>query len=237
MSDDEQFFAWLDGELGADEAARVHERVAADPHLSRLASEHRAMQAQLGQAFDSILDAPVPDRLNASVRPSGAEIIEFAAEKRSGVLARWPTTVQWSAMAATLALGVVAGTVVSQRRDSGPVQFDHGGLYAAGALGRALDTQLASAPSGDLRIGLTFRDKAGTICRSFSQPQGSGLACRAKDERWQLRGLFGAPDGQAAEYRMAAGMDPSLAALIDTTIAGEPLDGAQERAVKEARWR
>jgi hypothetical protein len=36
---------------------------------------------------------------------------------------------------------------------------------------------------------------------------------------------------------MAAGMDPNLAALIDSTIAGEPFDAAQEKSARNKGWR
>jgi hypothetical protein len=52
-----------------------------------------------------------------------------------------------------------------------------------------------------------------------------------------LRGLFAAPQGQESEYRMAAGMDPNLAALVDSTIAGEPFDAAAEQAARRKNWK
>jgi hypothetical protein len=36
---------------------------------------------------------------------------------------------------------------------------------------------------------------------------------------------------------MAAGMDPNLAALVDSTMAGEPFGAAEERTAKEHGWR
>jgi len=36
---------------------------------------------------------------------------------------------------------------------------------------------------------------------------------------------------------MAAGMDPNLAALVDSTIAGEPLDATAEKAARDKGWR
>jgi hypothetical protein len=87
-----------------------------------------------------------------------------------------------------------------------------------------------------VRIGLTFRDQSGAICRTFTGEQSSGLTCRDGSD-WRLRGLFAAPEGQAGDYRMAAGTDPNLAALIDSTIAGEPFDAAQEQAAKARGWR
>jgi hypothetical protein len=35
---------------------------------------------------------------------------------------------------------------------------------------------------------------------------------------------------------MAAGMDPNLAALVDSTMVGEPFDAAQERAARQKGW-
>jgi hypothetical protein len=236
MVNDETFFAWLDGELDAQEAARVAAEVAADPRLSAMAKEHRSMQARLRGAFDPLLDEPVPDRLLAAVRsPAPADVIDFGEAKKRRER-YWPSAPQWGAMAATLAIGVLIGTIVPHQRESAPVEVQGGKMYAASALNRALDGQLASAPGGAVHIGITFRDQAGAICRTFTAPASSGLACR-DNGRWELRGLFAAPEGQPSDYRMAAGMDPNLAALVDSTMAGDPFDAAQEKAAKEKGWR
>jgi hypothetical protein len=232
---DDKLFAWLDGELSGDEAAAMEARVAADPELSRLAEQHRAMQAQLKSAFDTVAAAPVPERLRAAVRLPEAEVIDFGAAARGRESRRWGSLPQWAAIAATLAVGIFVGTAIPQRRST-PVEVQGGRMYAASALSSALDSQLASAPSGNFRIGLTFRNQSGAICRSFTEPQASGLACR-EGGRWQLRGLFGAPEGQSGSYRMAAGMDPNLAALVDSNMSGEPFDAAQERTAKQRGWR
>jgi len=231
MNDDEKFFAWLDGELGPSEAAEMEVRVAADPELKRLADQHRALGSQLRSAFDPVADAPVPERLQAALRPT-AQVIDFGAAKRARSM---PAVAQWTAMAATLAIGIFIGTRVPQE-SSAPVQAEAGKLYAGASINRALDTELASAPKGDVRIGITYRDSAGEICRTFTAPAGSGLACR-NSGRWQMKGLFAAPEGQGSDYRMAAGMDPNLAALVDSTIAGEAFDEAAEKAAKEKGWK
>jgi len=231
MNDDERFFAWLDGELGPAEAAEMEARVAADPELKRLADQHRALGSQLRSAFNPIADAPVPQTLQAALRPT-AQLIDFRAAKRARSM---PAVAQWTAMAATLAIGIFIGTRVPQE-SSAPVQAEAGKLYAAASINRALDTELASAPTGDVRVGITYRDSAGEICRTFTAPAGSGLACR-NSGRWQMKGLFAAPEGQGSDYRMAAGMDPNLAALVDSTIAGEAFDEATEKAAKEKGWK
>jgi len=232
MIEDEEFFAWLDGELEGEAADRVAARVAASPELKARAHQHRTLSAGLRHAFDPVIaDEASPPRFQS------AEVVDFGAratdrERRR----RWLAAPQWAAIAATLVVGIIAGQFVGDR-SSGPIESRDGILVAAASLDAALDTRLASAPDADgARIGLTFRDAAGNICRSFSDGGANGLACRRGDG-WQIRGLFQGAEGQAVDYRMAAGQDPRLAALIDETIAGEPFDAAQEKSTQAAGWR
>src|SRR4051812_33653060 len=143
MPTDEKLFAWLDGELDAAEAAGVASEVAADPRLSALAARHRALQAHLRGAFDPILETPVPAAI-AGEMPE-PEVFDFGTARRrwSG----WRIFPQGALMAATLALGLVIGTVIPHR-STGPVEAQGGQVYASAALDEALDTQLASAPAG-----------------------------------------------------------------------------------------
>ena len=231
MNDDEKFFAWLDGELGPAEAAEMEAKVASDPALKRLAEQHRALGTQLRSAFDPITEAPIPEQLRAAVRPP-AKVIDLVAARRARSM---PALAQWTAIAATLAIGIFLGTRVPQAGDA-PVQVQGGRLYAAASINQALDTELASSPTGDVRIGVTYRDSAGEICRTFVALAGSGLACK-NSGRWLMKGLFAAPEGQGSDYRMAAGMDPALASLVDSTMAGEPFDAAAEKAARDKGWK
>lgn len=236
MVTDEKFFAWLDGELDASDAASVEAEVAADPMLARRVEEHRALQQRLEGAFGSMLHAPVPKRIAEAAVSRGVQVVDFGAARHTGARQRpWLPLPQWAAIAATLVVGLVVGTMIPTDGEA-PIEVRQGRMYAAASLDRALDAQLASAPAGNIRIGVTFRDRTGAICRSFTADASSGLACR-QDGGWQMRGLFVAPEGQGGEYRMAAGMDPNLAALIDSSIAGEPLGAAQEKAARERGWR
>lgn len=237
MTADEKFFAWLDGELSGAEAAEVEAKVASDPELARLADEHRALQSRLKGAFDPIANAPVPQHLIDSVRRPKAEVIDFQAAKKAREPQRtWRPAAQWAAMAATLVLGFFAGTFAPHHNDA-PVTVQDGALYASASLNQALSSDLASAPAnGPVRIGLTYRDQAGAVCRTFTEAKSSGLACR-NGARWQLRGLFPASEGQGDAYRMAAGMDPNLAALVNSTIAGDPFGPAQEKAAQRRGWK
>lgn len=232
MNEDDAFFAWLDGELSGEAAERVAARVAASPELTARAEQHRKLRSGLRGAFDPIMvaDAPVP-------RFDRAEIFDFGAratERRRS----WLAVPQWAAMAATLAVGVITGVLIADRGGTdSPVAVEGGRLIATASLDQALDTRLASAPiSSGPRIGLTFRNASGQICRSFRAAPATGLACR-DGEQWQIRGMFQSGEGQTADYRMAAGEDPRLAALIDEMISGEPFDADQEKAALEKGWR
>lgn len=230
---DEQFFAWLDGELDPAEAAEVEKRVAADPQLAKAAAKHRALAMQLRGAFDPVAEAGIPETLLSAVRPP-SPVTELASWRERRQSQR-PAIQQWAAMAATLAVGIVVGTMV-RTDDGSPIELRGGQMVAASALDRALDTQLASDESGDTRTGLTFRDRSAAICRSFVSDASSGLACR-EGGNWRIDGLFAAPEGQDGGYRMAAGGDPGLAALIEARIAGEPFDATQEAEAKAGGWR
>lgn len=228
MTDDEEFYAWLDGELDGEAAARVARRVAADPALGALAAQHRALGTNLREAFAPVIaDDVAPPRM-------AAEIVDFGARRearRSGF-----GLPQWAAMAATLVVGLVAGQFIEQGSGS-TVETRDGVLVAAASLDRALGTQLAAAGNeGQVRMGLTFRSRNGAICRSFTDPGASGLACR-DSEAWRIEGLLAKPQDPVGDYRMAAGEDPRLAALIDERIAGDPFDAAAEQAARSAGWR
>ena len=227
IMDDEQFFAWLDGELDAEAAAKVAATVAADPDLQAKAAAHRAMQARLRSAFEPALAPP----------PVAENVVDLAAARaRQSQRRTLPSMVQWAAIAATLVVGIVTGTMIGGEPQS-PVRNDSGQLVAAGPLDRALDTRLASAPDASgPRIGLTFRDKAGSICRSFSDGAAQGLACHV-DDRWELRGLLQGGNPGSGDFRMAAGIDPALATLIDARMAGEPFDAAAEQKALSEGWR
>lgn len=232
MTDDEEFFAWLDGELSAEQAAKVEARVAASPELTARAAQYRRLTAGLKEAFAPIIEAGVtPPRF------APAEVIDFGARAAEREVRRPLFGVpQWAAMAATLAVGLVVGNMLDGGASS-PVTVANGHLVAAASLDRALETRLASAPADSgARIGLTFRDANGKICRSFHDGATSGLACR-DGRQWRIEGLFQGAEGQDYNYRMAAGQDPRLAELVDRTIAGEPFDSAQEKAAKDRGWR
>jgi hypothetical protein len=240
MVEDATFFAWLDGELPPEEAARIEAEVALDPRLSRLAEEHRAMTAGLRNAFGQVTAQPVPQRIQNASRPT-AQVVSLADGRGPRSVRKAPSIwVQMGALAATLVVGIVTGNLLRglpMGGSSSPVVTQGGQLVASAGLDNALAIRLASRPADTgPRIGLTFRDKAGAICRTFEDKAASGLACR-EDGHWHIRSLFQAPERQTTDYRMASGPDPRLMEEVDAAIEGEPFDAAQEKSAMQKGWR
>jgi hypothetical protein len=237
MGGDERFYAWLDGELSGEEAAAMAARVAADPELSRMVEEDRALKARLAAAFGPVAEAPAPERLQDAARGGvgDARIVDFATETDARQ-ARPRGPAQWMAMAASLGVGVLIGASLLNRGPDAPVEAQAGALYAAGDLETGLNAQLANAPAdGPVRIGITYRDRSGSICRTFTAEGSSGLACRDRD-RWRLEAMVGSAATAASDYRMATSIDPVIADRIASSISGEPFGPAQEQAAKRRGW-
>ena len=237
MVEDEKFFAWLDGELPADEAARVETEVAANPRLSLRAEEHRKMAAGLRGAFAEVEAQPVSERLAGVMSQERGKVVDLAEARERRSYPKPPSLwVQMGALAATLAIGIVTGNLLTGGVSS-PIGTEGGRLVASAELEEALYARLASMPADSgPRIGLTFRDKSGTICRTFEEQATSGLACREGGD-WRIRSLYQSPEGQASDYRMASGQDPQLMEAVELSIDGEPFDAGQERSAMEQGWR
>lgn len=226
---DEVLMAYADDELDPRTREAVEAAMAADPEIARRISQHKALRGRLHSAFDAVLDEPVPARL--------LQVVVGSRRLRPW---SWP---EWTAIAASLIVGVIAGRLALLRTGGpGPIVVRSGELLAAGALTDALSTQLASdqTAAGPVRIGITFRSKSREYCRSFSlrQPALAGLACRAADG-WRVGVLArteSSPGSQDAYRQAASAMPPAVLAAVGEQIAGEPLDAHAEATARARHW-
>lgn len=243
---EERWLAWLDGELDEADAADVARVVAADPVLSDRARRERALRDRLRATFAPIAEETPPSRLLAALGMT-ADAAPVASEAGAVVplrprLAdrvrnyRWP---EWTALAASVLLGVLFGAQFLDRPIREPVRMQGGALVAGAELTRVLDRQLAAEvhPGAVLAVGLSFRDGDGRYCRTFTadgaQPLG-GLACR-ENETWRVVAL-GQAERQAGEFRQAASaLPPSVLAEVEARQQ-EMLDAAGERTARDAGW-
>ncbi|WP_149195088.1 anti-sigma factor family protein [Luteimonas suaedae] len=245
--DDEMLMAYADGELEPADAARVAASIAADPALGARLERHRALRARLAAGFAGVLEEPVPERLLAAARgedASGgvADIRDATARREARGPRRWSWP-EWSAMAASLLLGVLVVQWFHARDRGGGelVAGADGALRARAHLAAALDTHLASAPQdGPVEIGISFRAVDGSYCRSFAlkgERVLAGLACR-DGAGWQVPVASEVATAPGGELRQASTSLPAaVLAELEVRLDGEPLDAEGERAARDAGWR
>ncbi|MBB4633891.1 anti-sigma factor family protein [Sphingosinicella soli] len=232
MIDDETLYAYLDGELSAEEARRVAAEVAADPALSARLEAQRRLRARLSAAFDPVASAAVPAGIAAlpgSSNVSGIGGARAASAQRQGFGLR-----RWAAVAAALVAGLFGGHMLTS--PEAPMALQDNRLVASPAIANTLDTRLASAGSqAPVQVHLTFRDAGGNICRSFNAPYVSGVACR-ENEAWAVRALFAREARADSTYRMAGTANAATMAYVEAIIVGDPFDAEAERRARQSGW-
>ncbi len=217
--------AYVDGELDAEAAAAVEAAARADPAIAEAIEAHRRLRETLFAAFAPIAEEPVPDRLVAAAQPPAPVVSLDAVRAR-----RRPLLVQAGALAACLVAAV--GITLTLAQPQGDFRSSPGGLMAQGQLAHALSSQLASEDQGATRIGLTFRDKTGAVCRTFSTRTSDGLACRSGD-KWRIDAL--ARNEGTTEFRQAA--SPLIMSAAEDRMAGDAFDAGAEKAARDRNWR
>ena len=247
---EEILMAYADGELDAATRASVEAAMQEDPEIRKRVAGHRALRETMRGAFSAVLDEPVPDRLIEAARGQTAaprsvvadlSAAKDAAQRRKSAAARrW----QPAAMAASLLLGLGLGFLAWHGPGGASIQPGvGGGLVAGAALAKALSNQLSDDRS-QLKVavaGLSFRDKSGDYCRTFSltgSDPSLGLACREGAD-WRIKALAQAPHAAAnsGDFRTAGSEDsPAIRAAVEGAIDGEPLDHAGEIAARAAGW-
>jgi hypothetical protein len=240
---DETLMAYVDGEL--DERARVEVEAAmlANPDIAARVARHQALRKRVHLAFARVVDEPVPHRLVAAARTAVPKRDSNVIPLRRGHSRKWSWP-EWASIAASLGAGVALTLLVMRYSNVEPITSHSGHLFANGALAQALSAQLASARRADssVQIGVSFRDRTGTYCRTFSMIDASalsGLACHDEDG-WRVdvlaRGESPA-DAAAAQYRPAASPMPKpILQAVEERIAGEPLDAQGEAAAQRSGW-
>jgi len=239
---DETLMAYADDEVDADLRRQIEAAMALDPSIAERIAKHRSLRVDLGAAFDGVLDEPVPDRLLQTAAGSPATVTDLnaarAAKQRASHPRRW-SWVEWTSIAASLVIGILAGRTALQPSQSDLFATTADGIVARGELSAALTDQVGDADKdAQIRIGLTFRATSGEYCRTFATASAAGFACREPKE-WKVRAMSeGAADAKGGEYRMAGTeMPPAILAAVEQNMTGEALDREQEQAARARDWK
>jgi hypothetical protein len=161
-----------------------------------------------------------------------------APERRSW---RWQ---EWTAVIASLVIGVMLGPFVLRASQPLPFMSAAGRVVAIGKLEEALLKQAAGAVDGNdsIAIGMSFRDTDGYYCRTFAiNPGPAGLACREWGE-WVVEVLARNPRARQGPpnetYRQAGTpFPPAVRSAVDARIKGEPMTTEEEAEANTRGWR
>ena len=242
MVDDDKLMAFVDGELTDSERREVERALAAQPELRARVEEQRGLREKLRGHYGPVAAEDVPEKLLAMLhagrddgeREGPIASLATARERRRQRSGAWIRNT--AAMAATFAVGIVAGQTLLDG-GQGSIATEGGMLLAQGTLARSLETQLASTQPANAahRIGVTFTDRQGDYCRTFEGADLSGLACR-KGGNWSvIVAEAGTATALVPEFRQAG--SPTIMATAQELMAGAPLDAETERALVEAEWK
>ena len=242
---DEDLMAHADGEGNAAARATLEAALRDDPGLRARWSALTAQRRRVSAAFAGVLDEPVPDRLTAlldapAAAPvlSSAPVVDLAVARTQRDSRRSLGWAQWGGLAASLALGLVLGLQMAPRGDGLLTETD-GQVVAGARLAQALGGQLAGDGStgGGLQVQISFVDKGGRYCRTFSTDRVAGMACR-EGSQWAVQATMGTEPAATGTAMRQAGtaLPKALLEAVDARIAGDALSAAQERAARDRGW-
>jgi hypothetical protein len=247
---DEELMAHADGELTGERRGALDRALQHDAGLRERLARLKAQRQRIAAAFGDVMDEPVPERLSALLRAPIAEPVEEATppkivdlaerrqqrDERRG-MASWAA---WGGMAASFALGVVLGVQLlgsGAAGEGGALVSEAGGRLVAGKrLAEALDTQVAGE-AGGVAVQLTFVDRSGHYCRTFSAGETAGIACRQAD-RWTVDATAKAEQAPTSAMRQAGSPLPrALLDAVDAQIDGAALTADQVKQAQQRGWR
>jgi len=244
--DEVTLMAYADGELDVAQSAQIEQLLQRDSIAAARVAQHKALRSQLQPELSAVLSEPVPEHLlsvvKGSVNKPQDNVVDLSQARRKSASSsnRW-TSREWSAMAASLVIGVMVGGYALKFNPSQLVSERNGALIAQGKLESALTTQLASTNSNHaIQIGISFRNRNGEYCRSFAVQNThalAGLACRSQDN-WRVQMLTESDSSNSGELRQASsGLPTAVLTLIEQQISGEPFDASAETAARQSGWK
>jgi len=240
----EELCAYIDGELEPAQMASIAALVESSAELKQYVYNQERLLENLHAAFATMMNEPVPDHL---VRTATETPVSFRSTVRNWrtrrVALRSSSVLRFAVPAAALVVGLFVGVGIERPSSSyiGPSPTS-GQIVAQAALASALNEQLASQPAqSGTRIGMTFRNKSGDICRTFEvngdATTTDGLACNRGGE-WQVGTLVNSTRKAATPYELAGSSTPAaIRDAVSSEMNGLPFDAAAERKARDSGWK
>lgn len=252
--------AFADGELDAAQSTQLQAALMSDNALQERLVAITQQRERVMAAFAPVLDEPIPDRLSQLLRAPVAsaaaaaepKVIDLGAARAHKAqrdaenaarvaaprraLSSWA---QWGGMAASVVLGVLMGTQLTPSAVDADLGLQGGKLLAGGVIEKSLATQLASDTNSrtPVAVQLSFIDKRGQYCRTFSTGQVAGLACQDQGQ-WAVQHLATVDAKPTTEMRQAnTALPPALLEAVDQRMDGNTLNADAERAARTRGWK
>lgn len=235
---DDDLMAYADGELTGERRAALAAALVNDAELRRRVNTLEAQRQRVSAAFADVLEEPVPDRLTALL--AAPPVADLAAQRqRRDARRAMPGWAQWGGMAASVTLGIALGMQIGPGSTDALLSDAGGQMVATGRLAQALGSQLAGDASGSpgrIAVQLSFVDKDGQYCRTFSTDRMAGLACRDATQ-WTVQTTTAAERTPSTTMRQAGSSLPrSVLEAVDARIAGTTLTAEQEQQARDRGW-
>lgn len=248
---DDILMAYADGELDQATRQAVEAAVLRDAALAQRLAHFQAARRRMAGPRRGATVVQL-----AAVRATRAASQQAARKARKGWRWSW---MEWGALAAVLAVGVVAGKFGLADWQPDPqappgVAWRDGALVAQGRLALALDQAPSGAGGvygGSVRIVASFVAADGAYCRSFSANsahgsaagtgQGAGqgnqelagLACKGA-AGWKLAVLVQSP--AAGDKPARTELPAAVQAVAEQRSSGALLDAAAEQEAMQRGW-
>lgn len=281
---DEILMAYADGLLDEEAQAWVEAQLLTDEESLRRVRIFRATGARLAQLYRKPMFEPVPSHLADFVLQYGKDSAAPAKPKRAkDILIAWrekltsrrtwekafyragyekllPKAVTWQLAVASAAMLVIGASAGWMLHGSGGAEgarftdFQHGQIYAEGALAYVLETMPSNRPSRIdggaqdstvVRASLTFKSRSGGFCREYEtetakENRFAGLACRERDGKWAIQvHVAEAAATPNTETGPAAGgpHEEALDPIVDRMIDGIAFGKDEENAAIASGWK
>jgi hypothetical protein len=247
-----EIMRYADGVLAPEKRPVVRAALARYPELMQLLESFLFTRGPLVEAYDEVLDAPIPARIMKLVQPRR----EPASFRDLINVASWPRFRVRAPVFAVAALAAVAlaAWLMNYVTRYEFIPPERQGVAAPPALQQALDQTPMRAPAlladgASIVPQLTFYSRLNQWCREFATLYGDRavwqgrLACRGSDGVWRVRTetdpLPFRPDAQAPD----AGTRPAgeagmgiLATARDDLKVGDMLGAAVEADLIRGGW-
>lgn len=227
--DREMLNAFVDGQLPPQEMARIAALLDTEPEMKAYVLKQEKLRAAL--TFEEMMRTPPPSRLVDTARTAPVSW----RWRLQAYLGRHFVVRSLLPAGAALAAGLIIGITT---KSNGDLILSRGQMLAGGSLAQALDTKLASSgyDGKGPRIGISFRDRAGKDCRTFTSGSQAGLACH-RDGAWMISTLVAQGPEAGGTYRMAGSeMPDAVRRAVEASIQGAPFDAIAEAQARANGW-